>query len=313
MKAIICIKYGPPGVLQLREVEKPVPKNNEVCVKIHATAVTASDCIVRGFKIPRWHLRGLLMGAVLGFSRPRNPILGILMAGKIDSVGSEVKLFQPGDEVFAWTVSSPVKIKFGSYAGYNCLPEDGIIALKPFNLTFEETAAIPYGGLIALHYLKKGKVSAGQKVLIYGASGSIGTSATQIAKQMGAHVTGVCSTSNMEMVQKLGADEVIDYTKNDVLKGDEYFDFILDAVGKWKDSKLKQSCKKQLKPNGLYISVDDGSPIATVENLNLLKKMAEADQLKPVIDRTYTLEQIVEAHEYVDKGHKKGNVIIKII
>jgi len=313
MRAIICTGYGPPEVLQLKEVEKPVPRKNEVCIKIIATSVTASDCIVRGFKIPRWHPLGLMMGIVLGIKKPRNPILGIVLAGEIESLGKGVKSFKKGDQIFAWTTSSPVKIKFGAYAEYNCLPSDGVIALKPSNISFEEAAAIPYGGLIAMHYLKKGNIQPGQKVLIYGASGSIGTSAVQIAKYLGAIVTGVCSTTNLELVKSLGSDKVIDYSKDDITKSGELYDFILDAVGKWKSSKLKMKCKDVLSPKGRYISVDDGSPKATVENLVILRDLFESGQLKPVIDRSYQLEQMIEAHRYVDKGHKKGNVIINVL
>ena len=313
MKAIVCTKYGPPEVLQLKEVEKPVPKNNEVFIRIFATAVTASDCIVRGFKLPRWSPLGMLMALALGINKPRNPILGMVLAGEVESTGKDVTLFKTGDSVFGWTVSSSLRIKFGAYAEYNCLPENSVITLKPSNLSYEETAAIPYGGIIALHYLKKGNIQKGQKVLIYGASGAIGTAAVQIAKSLGAEVTGVCSTGNIELVRSLGADKIIDYTKENALENDEYYDFILDAVGKWKSSELKKQCRNALVPAGKYISVDDGSPKGTLENLILLKELVETGKLKPVIDRSYQLEQMVEAHRYVDKGHKKGNVVIKII
>jgi NADPH:quinone reductase-like Zn-dependent oxidoreductase len=312
MKAIVCTKYGPPEVLQLKEVEKPTPRKNEVCVKIFATAVTASDCIVRGFKLPIWHPLGLMMGLVLGFKKPRNPILGMVLAGEVESVGKDVKLFKNGDQVYAWTIKSPIQIRFGTYAEYKCLPENSVIALKPFNISYEEAAAVPYGGLLALHFLKKGNIQNGQKVLIYGASGSIGTSAVQLAKYYGAEVTGVCSTTNLELVSSLGADKVIDYTKEDIPNRGELYDFILDAVGKSKSSTLKLQCKNALTANGNYISVDDGSPKAPVENLILLKELVEAGQLKPVIDRRYPLEQMVEAHRYVDQGHKKGNVVITV-
>jgi NADPH:quinone reductase-like Zn-dependent oxidoreductase len=310
MKAIVCTKYGPPEVLQLKEVEQPAPKNNEVRIKIFASAVTASDTIVRGFKLSIWHPVGLMMGIVIGFNKPRNPILGMVFAGEIESVGKDVKLFKNGDQVFGWTMKSSIQINFGTYAEYKCLPEDSVIALKPTNITYEEAAAVPYGGLIALHYLKEGDIQNGQKVLIYGASGSIGTSAVQLAKHYGAQVTGVCSTMNLEFVKSLGADKVIDYTKEDNANGGELYDFVLDAVGKKKSSKLKMQVENSLTPNGKYISVDDGSPKAEVENLNILKELVEAGQLKPVIDRSYRLEEMVEAHRYVDKGHKKGNVVI---
>jgi NADPH:quinone reductase-like Zn-dependent oxidoreductase len=180
MKAIVCTKYGPPEVLQLKEVEKPTPRKDEVCIKIFATAVTASDCIVRGFKLPIWHPVGLMMGLVIGFTKPRNPILGMVLAGEVESTGKDVKRFKKGDQVYGWTIKSGIQIQFGTYAQYKCLAENTVIALKPSNLTYEEAAAVPYGGSIALHYLKKGKIQSGQKVLIYGASGAIGTSAVQL-------------------------------------------------------------------------------------------------------------------------------------
>ena len=312
MKAIVCTKYGPPEVLQLKEVEKPSPKNNEVLIKIIATAVTASDCIVRGFKLPIWNPVGLMMGLVLGFNKPRNPILGLVFAGEVESTGRDVKLFKNGDPLFGWTMKSSIQIRFGTYAEYKCLPEDSVIALKPSNISFEEAAAVPYGGLIALHYLGKGNIQSAGKVLIYGASGSIGTSAVQLASYYGAEVSGVCSTTNLELVKALGAKKVIDYTKDDITKSEDQYDFILDAVGKSKSSQLKIQSKNALTPNGNYISVDDGNPKATVEDLILLKELVEAGQLKPVIDRRYPLEQMVEAHRYVDKGHKKGNVVITV-
>jgi NADPH:quinone reductase-like Zn-dependent oxidoreductase len=312
MKAIICTKYGPPEVLQLQNVEKPVPRKNEVCIKIFATTITASDCIVRGSKLPVWHPMGLIMGLVLGFGKPRNPILGMILSGEIESVGSDVKLFQKGDQVFAFTVNSGLQMRFGTYAEYMCLPEDWKVALKPSNLTHAEAAVIPYGGMLALHFLKKAKIQKGYNVLIYGASGAIGTSAVQLAKYFGATVTGVCSTANVDLVKSLGADAVIDYTKDNAIKSETLYDIVFDAVGKKKSSHLKLQCIKHLTPNGKYISVDSGSPIPTMENLLLLKNLAEANQIKPVIDKCYPLESMIEAHRYVDTGHKKGNVVITV-
>ncbi len=306
MKAIVCTKYGPPEVLQLKEVEKPPPRKNEVCIKIFATAVTASDCIVRGFNVPI--IFWLPMGLAVGFTKPRQPILGIVLAGEAESVGEDVKLFKKGDQVFGWDLFPA----FGTYAEYKCMPEKGMLAIKPTNVNYEEAAAVPYGGLLALPYLRKGNIQSGQKILIYGASGAVGTSAVQLARYFGAKVTGVCSTTNLKLVKSLGADTVIDYTKEDFTNRGEFYDFIFDAVGKRKSSKLKLLCKKALAPNGKYISVDDGAPKVRTEDLILLKELIEAEKIRPVIDRHYPLEQIVEAHRYVDKGHKKGNVIITL-
>lgn len=307
MKAVICTKYGPPEVLQLKEVEKPTPRKNEVCVKIFATAVTASDCIVRGLKIPIWHPIGFMMRLALGFTKPRNPIIGMVLAGEIESVGKNVKRFKKGDQVYGMT-----GFGFGTYAQYKCISEKECIVEKPANINYEEAAAIAYGGLLAGHFLKKGNIQSRRKVLIYGASGAIGTTAVQLAKYFGAEVTGVCSTTNLELVKSLGADTVIDYTKEDLISRDERYDFMLDAVGKNKGSKLKLQCKKVLTENGKYISVDDGMPKSLTEYLILLNKLIEQGDFKPVIDRCYPLEKIVEAHRYVDKGHKKGNVPITV-
>jgi NADPH:quinone reductase-like Zn-dependent oxidoreductase len=314
MKAVVCTKYGPPEVLKLKEVEKPTPKKNEIRIKIQATTVTSSDCILRGFSIPAWHPVGLMMGIFMGFGKPRNPILGMVSAGDVDSVGSDVKRFKMGDRVLAYTVLSPTKIRLGTYAQYNCIPEDWIVMPIPSNVTYEEAAAIPYPAELAMFFLKKGDIENRKNVLIIGASGSIGTTAVQIARHFGAKVTGVCSTTNLELVRSLGAETVIDYTKEDYSKHSERYDLILDAVPQQvADRKsLKSKAKSALAPEGKYISIDDGIAKTSREDLELIMGLAKSGEFKPVIDRRYPLEQIVEAHRYVEKGHKKGNVIITV-
>jgi len=314
MKAIVCAKYGPPEVLQLADVPKPIPKDNEVLVKVYAAAVTISDCYVRSGKVGLW--LWLPMRLYVGFKRPRNPILGFDLAGEVETIGKAVKRFKPGDRIFAFSGKS-----FGAYAEYNCLPEDGlycprdcIMSLKPSNLTYDEAAAVPGRGVLALSFLRKGNIKNGQKVLIYGASGGIGTFAIQLAKYFGAEVTGVCSTTNLEMVKSLGADKVINYTKEDFTKRGEHYDFIFDATpyNKFTRKSLKLQCRKALAANGRYLSVDDGTPKSPTEDLILLKELIEVGKIKPVIDKIYPLEQLAEVHKYVEQGHKKGNVVITV-
>jgi len=324
MKAILHTKFGPPDELQLKEVEKPTPKDNEVLIKIYATTVTTTDCNARNFTfVPKSFRFPARM--VFGFRKPKINILGVDLAGEIEAVGKDVKQFKEGDQVFG----SPGS-KFGGHAEYICISEDGVLAIKPVNITCEEAAAIPLAGNTALFFIRDlGKVQAGQKILIHGASGAIGTYAVQLAKYYGAEVTGVCSGTNAEMVKSLGADKVIDYTKEDFTKSDETYDVIFDVVGKITFSQ----CKSSLKQKGIYLEnllelsdilkmiwtsiiggkkIKGGVSIESVENLNFFLELIESGKLKPVIDRTYPLERTAEAFKYVENGHKKGTVVITV-
>jgi len=309
MKVVVCTKYGPPEVLKFKEVEKPVPKDNEVLIKVLATTAHIGDTKIRRFEPGLGPVADFffkpVMRFIVGFRGPRKKILGMELSGDIEAVGKDVKLFKVGDPVFAST-----EFEFGAYTQYRCMPEDGILAIKPKNMTYEEAAPLSNGGLTALLNIRKANIQKGQKVLIYGASGSVGTYAVQIARHFGAEVTGVCSTANLEMVKSLGANKVIDYTQEDFTKSGDTYDFIFDAVGKIEPSKRKISLAK----SGIFISVIgmSGRIKLKVEDMNYLKELCEAGKLKVVIDKRYTFEQIVEAHRYVDKGHKKGNVVITV-
>jgi NADPH:quinone reductase-like Zn-dependent oxidoreductase len=321
MKAIIYERYGPPEVLQLREVEKPVPRDNEVLIRIHATTVSIEDSDIRHSSIT--HSSG----------KPRNPILGTLLAGEIEAVGRNVKRFAPGDQVYGFTGFFGAQ---GTYAEYTCMSENGCLAVKPANMSYAEAAAIPDGGLTSLPFLRNvGKVRPGQRVLVNGASGAVGSAGVQLAKTFGAEVTGVCSTANLELVKSLGADHVIDYTQEDFTQNGQTYDIIYDAVGKRSFSQ----CKDSLTRRGIFLTTvpmpDDmlhmlrtligwGKKVRFAatglmragrkrKDLAFLTELAEAGKITAVIDRVYPLEQIAEAHRYVEQGHKKGNVVVKVI
>jgi NADPH:quinone reductase-like Zn-dependent oxidoreductase len=309
MKAVICTKYGPPEVLRIEEVEKPTPKDNEVLIRIKATTAHIGDTKIRRLEPGLGPVIDFffkpMMRFMMGFNGPRNKILGMEFAGDVEAIGKNVKLFKVGDPVFAST-----EFKMAAYAEYCCMTENSAIAIKPANLTYEQSAPVSNAGLTALINLRKGNIQKGHRVLVYGASGSVGTYAVQIAKYFGANVVGVCSTPNLEMVKSVGADDVIDYTQEDFTERGETYDVVFDAVGKIPRSKRKKSLKR----TGKYLTAMaiSGNIKLKAEDLDYLKDLCEAGKLITVIDRTYPLDEIVEAHRYVDKGHKKGNVIITV-
>ena len=330
MKAIVYEKYGPPEVLQLKEVGKPTPKDNEILIKVFATPVNYGDIVARNFKnisAREFHMPLLfLLPAKISFGlkKPRRPILGGELAGEVEAVGKNVKRFKKGDQVFGYPGQ-----KMGANAEYLCMPEDGMVGIKPDNMTFEEAACVPYGGIMALSHLRKVNVQSGHKVLINGASGGIGSIALQLAKSYGAEVTGVCGTPRLEYVKSLGADEVIDYTKEDFTKNNERYDLIYDILGKSSFSR----CKSSLTQNGRYLLasfkmgkvfqmmgtsiIGSKKVICAIasekqEDLTFLKELVEAGKIKTIIDKTYPLEQTAEAHSYVEKGLKKGHIVITL-
>lgn len=331
MKAIICTKYGSPDVLQLKEVEQPVLKDNEILIRSHAASVNFGDLMARNFKAisPQKFnmpfLFWLLAKISLGVNQPKITILGSEFAGEVAAVGKDVKRFKPGDQVFGYP-----GLDFGAYAEYLSLPENGVLAAKPANMTYEEAAAVPYGAIMALNLLRKANLRPGQKVLINGASGGIGSAAVQIAKHFGAEVTGVCGTPRLEFVKSLGADHVIDYTAEDFTQNGETYDLIFDILGKSTFAR----CKKSLKPNGILLFASfkmkqlmqmlwtsrssSGKRVicaiapGSLEDLNSTKELIEAGKIKAIIDRCYPMDQAAEAHRYVEEGHKKGSVVITL-
>lgn len=323
MKAIMYERYGSPDVLEMREVEKPTPKDNEILIKIHATTVTTGDWRARSLNVPAGF--GLLSRLFFGISKPRQPVLGTELAGEIESVGKDVTGFKAGDQIFAFTGAG-----MGCHAEYTCMPEDGEVALKPLNLSYAEAAALSFGGTTALNFFRRGKLQSGERVLVNGASGGVGTAAVQLAKHFGAEVTGVCSGANVELVRSLGAVHVIDYTKEDFTRNGKRYDVIVDTAGTAPFSRSKHSLKEGGRlllvlgrlPDLLGIpwvlltsskKIIAGPASVSGDDLRFLAELAQAGKFKPVIDRSYPFEQIAEAHRYVDTGRKRGNVVIIVV
>lgn len=305
MKAAICTRYGPPEVLEIRDVPKPVPRDDEVLVQVHASTVNSSDWFIRS-GIPNASLAiQIPFRLMMGITRPRTRIQGLIFAGQIVEVGRRVRRFVVGDRVFAFT-----KFRLGGYAQFACAKERSTIGHAPASLSLEDAAAIPYGGLLALHYLRKGGIHNGQRVLVYGASSAVGTAAIQLAKGFGARVTAACGPGSLELVRSLGVDEVVDYTVQHAPAPGANWDLVLDAVGKRKTSAFRTASWKALARHGRSISVDDGTPAFPPEDLDVLREAVDVGKLVPVIDRRYPLDQIVEAHRYVEQEHKKGNVVV---
>jgi NADPH:quinone reductase-like Zn-dependent oxidoreductase len=310
MNAVVCDRYGSPEVLRVTQVPTPSPRSDEVRVQIAASAVTASDIFIRSGSVPL--MLQVPFRLMMGITKPRHAVEGFVFSGVIDEVGQQITRFNRGAAVYGMT-----GFRLGAYAEYRCMAESdsrhhGILARKPGNLTHEEATAAAYGGLLALQYVDKGGIQPGDDVLIYGASGTSGTLAVQYAKSLGAHVTGVCSTRHIDLVRALGADEVMDYTHVDAPPADARYAFVLDSVGHAKSSKLKNACRKALTPGGRYVSIDDGDLQLNSRRLERLTELIESSVLAPVLDRTYPLDEIVEAHRFVEAGHKRGGVAVSI-
>ncbi len=307
MKVIICEKYGPPEIMRIGHRNKPIPKDDEVLIRIFSTSVTNSDIFIRSAKVSL--LLTLPFRLKMGLRRPRNPVIGEVFAGKIEYAGPKIKRFKTGDHVYGLTGFS-----LGAYADYKCMNEmdstQGCLAIMPFNISFEDATSAAYGGLLAFQYLEKGNIARGGKVLVYGASGTSGTIAVQYAKHLGATVTAVCGSTNLEFARSLGADTVLDYTDAASIGQLECYDLVLDTVGKRRTSALKKVCAKALSADGTYVSIDDGALLLQSDRLDRITKLVESGAIKPVTDRVYSFDQIVEAHRYVEGGHKRGNVAV---